>query len=187
MASHMRVVRTPIRELLTIQHEPVGDERGELERLFCAEELAEFLGQDKVVQVNRTRTALVGAIRGMHYQVPPSAEKKFVTCIRGRVFDVAVDVRRGSDTYLKWHGVELSPEANATYAIPEGFAHGFQVLEPESELLYFHTAFYDPKCERGLSPVDATLSIDWPLAITVMSERDRSHRVVDETFEGVEL
>ncbi len=187
MGSRLRVVETPLKGLHCVYHDPISDERGELERLFCADELVEVLAGDNVAQVNRTLTKAVGAVRGMHFQRPPSAEQKFVTCLRGRVFDVAVDLRRGSDTYFQWHGVELSPGSNLTFAIPAGFAHGFQVLEPDSELLYMHTNFYDPSAEAGLSPLDPAVGITWPLPVSQLSDRDRDHPVVDASFEGVKL
>jgi len=103
------------------------------------------------------------------------------------VLDVAVDVRAGSDTWLHWHAIELSPEANLTFAIPAGFAHGFQALEPNSELLYLHTGRYDPANERGLSPRDPAVAINWPVPIEHMSDRDHAHSLIDAEFGGVEL
>ena len=185
MSPRLVVESTLIGGLLTAIHPPLGDARGELERLFCANDLDEVLGERHIVQVNRTLTRQVGAVRGMHYQLPPSAEMKIVTCMRGRIFDVAVDLRAGSPTFLRPYGIELSEGTHRSFVIPEGFAHGFQVLESDSELLYFHTAFYDPVNERGLAPTDPALGIEWPLEISQISDRDAQHELVSDTFEGV--
>lgn len=110
---------------------------------------------------------------------------KFVRCLRGRVWDVAVDLRRSSPSFLKWHAEELSPEHATMLVIPEGCAHGFQVLEAESELLYLHTAHYEKSAEGGVRHDDPRLGIHWPLPVTDLSERDRSHPLLDTTFPGV--
>ncbi len=173
--------------LAVATHPPVGDARGELERLFCVTEMADVVGDRRIMQINRTRTSAVGAVRGMHYQLAPHAEMKLVTCLRGRVLDVAVDLRMGSPTFLEYQAIELSPHSHTTFVIPEGFAHGFQVLEPDSELLYFHTASYEPGAERGVSSTDPAIGIEWPLPIAQLSERDRSHEPIGDTFRGVAL
>ena len=128
-----------------------------------------------------------GTVRGMHFQLPPSAETKLIRCLRGRVFDVAVDLRRDSPTFLKWSGHELSATNAHLLVIPEGFAHGFQVLEPDSELLYLHTAFYDPAHEGGLSPADPMLAIRWPLPVNGLSDRDRNHPQLTADYRGIAL
>lgn len=187
MSSRFAVSETTIPDLLMVRHEPLGDDRGELERLFCLDVLRSSFADRNVVQINRTLTKQVGAVRGMHYQLPPSAETKVVTCLRGRVLDIAVDLRADSPTFLKSYAVELYSDAHHSLLIPEGFAHGFQTLECDSELLYFHTAFYDPASERGLVPTDPALGIDWPLPISQISTRDAQHPLVDDNFEGVRL
>lgn len=187
MPSMISVASAGIDGLSVATHAPIGDDRGELERLFCASDMADAIGDRTITQVNRTRTQAVGAVRGMHFQLPPHAEMKLVACTRGRVFDVAVDLRSGSETFLQYDAVELAPENHRTFIIPEGFAHGFQVLEPDSELLYLHTAIYTPNAERAVSATDPAIGIEWPLPITQMSERDRSHDPLDERFRGVVL
>ena len=107
-----------------------------------------------------------------------------IRCIKGRVWDVALDLRRGSPTFLQWHAQELSPEANSMIVIPEGFAHGFQTLEAGSELLYLHTARYAPENEGGLRYDDPSIGIIWPLPVTEVSQRDRNHLLLDSQFEG---
>ena len=121
----------------------------------------------------------------MHFQYPPSAEMKMVRCLRGRVFDVAVDLRQGSATFLQWHAEELSADNNRMFIIPEGFAHGFQVLDESSELLYLHTAAYNPSAEGGLRFDDPAIGIDWPLTITDISLRDQQHPLLSDEFEGL--
>jgi dTDP-4-dehydrorhamnose 3,5-epimerase len=121
----------------------------------------------------------------MHYQQSPSAEMKFVRCLKGRVWDVAVDLRTGSRTFLKWHAEELSPHNARMLAIPEGLAHGFQVLDPESELLYLHTAPYAPAVESGVSYNDQTLAITWPMPISNVSARDRHLPLISPDFQGL--
>ena len=166
----MKSRATPIEGLRLIERTPLADERGFLERLFCATEL----GFAKPIrQINRTLTRRRGSVRGLHFQRPPHAETKIVTCTRGRVFDVAVDLRKGSATFLKWYGVELAGTGNRSLLIPEGFAHGLQTLEDDCEMLYLHTADYDAEAEGGINAADARLGIAWPLPVTEMSVKDR--------------
>jgi dTDP-4-dehydrorhamnose 3,5-epimerase len=176
----------PLPGLFLLERIPVQDARGSLERLFCSEILASLGVRRPLAQINLTRTRRRGSVRGMHFQHPPHAETKIVSCLRGRVFDVAVDVRRGSPTFLRWHAEELSPEGHASLLIPEGFAHGFQALADECELLYFHTAAWHAEAEGGLRPTDPALGISWPLPIADMSERDAGHPAIDGNFAGVD-
>lgn len=188
MSDRFDITETPISGLKRILRKPKGDHRGYLERLFCSEEFQSLLPDDRgLVQINHTLTTTRGAVRGMHFQCPPHAEFKFVSCIRGEVFDVAVDLRRESPSFLHWHGEVLSAENHKTLLIPEGFAHGFQVLKDDSEMLYFHTASYQSAAEGGLNPRDPKLAIQWPEAITELSERDASHPMLDDQFAGVAL
>lgn len=183
----MTLTDFPLAGMFEAQARVVQDERGRFARLFCMEALAAAHRGRSIVQINHSTTRNVGAIRGMHYQRAPAAEGKWVRCLKGRVFDVAVDLRRGSATFLYWHGVTLSAEAMNAVFIPEGCAHGFQVLEPDSELLYLHTAMYAPSLEGGVRFDDPALSIEWPLPITDTSERDRRHPLIDAAFEGIQL
>jgi len=163
------------------------DHRGAFSRLYCDHELASLIGPRRIVQVNQSRTVTVGAVRGLHYQCPPDAEMKLVLCLRGRVWDVAVDLRHNSPTFLSWHAEELTPTNARMMVIPEGFAHGFQVMEPDSELLYLHTAFYTPSSEGGLCHDDPRLAIHWPLAVTDLSARDAAHPLINSSFSGIAL
>ena len=183
----MKLTETRLAGVYLAYTSPAKDPRGVFTRLFCERELAQALGSRRIQQINQTRTHLVGAIRGMHWQYPPHAEMKFIRCIRGRVWDVAVDLRVGSSTFLKWHAEELSAENGSMMIIPEGCAHGFQVLEPDSELLYLHTACYAPGAEGGVRFDDPVLGVAWPLAVTDLSERDARHRPISPDFEGIRL
>ncbi|HKI80150.1 MAG TPA: dTDP-4-dehydrorhamnose 3,5-epimerase [Pseudodesulfovibrio sp.] len=162
--------------LYLLETEPFKDHRGQFARLFCARELAE-IGLDKpIAQINHSLTRTKGTIRGMHFQLPPHAEIKIVRCLRGACFDVAVDLREDSPTYLRWHGERLTDKNNRALLIPEGFAHGFQTLEPDTELLYFHTEFYTPDSESGVRYDDPAIGIAWPLPVCDISDKDKSHQ-----------
>jgi dTDP-4-dehydrorhamnose 3,5-epimerase len=175
----------PLVGLLRIERKPLADGRGSFVRLFCAEELAAAGWNKPITQINHSYTAKRGTVRGMHFQYPPHAEMKLVICLRGEVWDVAVDLREGSPTFLRWHAERLSAENNAALLIPEGFAHGFQTLTDEVELLYLHTHPYVPAAEGRIHPQEARLAIAWPLAITELSERDAAAAPLPADFAGV--
>lgn len=178
---------TPLSDLSILQRHPIGDDRGYLERLFCQDELQSLLTGRSIVQINHTLTTRVGTVRGMHFQYPPQAEMKLISCLYGEVFDVAVDLRQGSPTFLQWHGEVLSANNHRTVVIPEGFAHGFQTLSDRCELIYFHTAPYTPKLEGGVRYDDPRLKIQWPLPVSDLSQRDLSHPLLSEDFIGIAL
>lgn len=178
----MKVARTDLPGVMVVTGSPHTDPRGSFERLFCARELAGVLNGRRIVQINHSRTVAVGAIRGLHFQRAPHAEMKLVRCLRGRVWDVAVDLRAESPTFLHWHAEELTPNDHRMLVIPEGCAHGFQVLAPDSELFYATTAFYTPEAEGGVRHDDPALAITWPLPVTTLSPRDRSHPPIDDHF-----
>jgi dTDP-4-dehydrorhamnose 3,5-epimerase len=183
----MNILSSPIAGVAVCEFTVFSDLRGDFTRLFCERELAPVLDGRRILQINHSLTRAQGAIRGLHYQRAPHAEMKFIRCIRGKVWDVAVDIRSGSPTFLHWHAIELSPESGRTLVIPEGCAHGFQVLEPDSEMLYFHTAMYDRASEGSIAYHDPSLAIDWPLAPTDLSERDRHYPVLSPQFQGIVL
>ena len=189
MSGRFEIFETPITGLKVLQRTPIGDARGYLERMFCANELASLSPRARnIVQINHTMTARTGrTIRGLHFQDPPHSEEKFVSCLQGEVFDVAVDLRRGSPTFLSWHAEVLSAENHKTMFIPEGFAHGFQTLTPDCEMLYFHTAFHEPDAEGGLNAQDPALQICWPLEVTERSARDMAHPLIAADFSGISV
>ena len=188
----MNAPRFEIREgglpgLKIIQREVLEDPRGSFSRLYCAETFQAAGFPPGVSQINHTLTKAIGTVRGLHFQHPPHAEAKVVTCIRGRILDVAVDLRAGSPTFLHWEGVLLSGENRTSLLIPQGFAHGFQTLEADCELLYLHSAPYCPEAEGGLHPLDPKLGIQWPRAIAELSQRDQSHPWLLPRFHGLTL
>lgn len=185
MTTRFDILDTPISGLHILERKPVGDDRGYLERLFCAAELQPILSGKTIAQINHTLTANRGTVRGMHFQYPPHAETKFVSCLRGEVFDVAVDLRNNSPTFLHWHAEILSANNHRTLIIPEGFAHGFQTLSDNCEMLYFHTAPYHPGAEDVLNVHDPRLGISWPLPVTGLSPRDAGHPLLNNGFTGV--
>lgn len=158
-----------------------SDARGSLARLFCAQELKGMGWPGVVEQVNHTVTVGKGTVRGLHFQTPPFAEAKLVTCIRGAVWDVAVDVRRDSATFLQHVGLELSAANCCAALIPPGCAHGFQALADEVELIYVHSEPYVRTCEGGLHPCDPSLGIAWPLPVLNLSVRDSGNRLIGDT------
>lgn len=177
----------PLRGLRLVERTRLGDSRGYLTRLFCVDELSLAGWCNPIAQINHTFTQRQGTVRGMHYQSPPHAEMKLVSCLRGEVWDVAVDVRAGSATFLQWHAEHLSADNARALLIPEGFAHGFQALTDNVELLYCHSAAHEPSAEAGLQAQDPRLAIDWPLPIVEMSARDASRAPLCFDFEGVLL
>ena len=178
---------TPIEGLCVIKRQPIGDERGYLERFFCAEELEEVIGKRGVVQANRTLTVKAGTVRGMHFQHPPYGEMKLVSCLQGEVFDVAVDLRRGSTTFLQWHAEILSADNHRTFCVPEGFAHGFQALTDDCEMFYLHTAAHQPEAEAGLCSLDPRIDIKWPMPIAERSARDKNFAMLTSEFSGLSI
>lgn len=178
---------TPLSGLMHIEHQRLADERGFLSRLFCSQELAALGWTQPVVQINHTYTARRGTVRGLHYQQAPALEAKLVSCLRGAVWDVVVDLRVGSPTYLQWHAEELSAGNRAALLIPPGCAHGFQALEDDTELLYLHTAPHTPECEGALHVLDARLDIVWPLPVVGLSPRDAAHPMLNANFAGIRL
>lgn len=182
----MRWHATPLADLYEIQHAPVGDARGRFTRLFCERELEQLRPGLHFTQINLSETRGRGTVRGLHYQTPPAAEAKLIHCLRGRAFDVAVDLRADSATFLRWHSVELSDDNDRAIFIPEGFAHGFQALSDEVHLLYMHTAPWTPSCEAGLRHDDPRLAIRWPLPVDNVSDRDRAHPLIDDAFDGAQ-
>jgi dTDP-4-dehydrorhamnose 3,5-epimerase len=183
--SSFDVTPTPLDGLMLVTRRRREDARGFFSRLFCAQEMAELGWHHPVAQVNHSLTRQPGAVRGLHFQHPPHAEDKFVSCLRGAVFDVAVDLRDGSPTFLCWHGETLSAENGRSLLIPQGFAHGFQALEPDCELIYLHSRPYAPEAEGGLHVSDPRLAIAWPCPVTDLSERDASHALVSDGFAGL--
>lgn len=187
MMARLDFFNTPLAGLMLVQRKPIEDARGFLSRFYCVEEFRYAGMNEPISQINHTFTRQKGAVRGLHYQKPPHAENKIVSCLRGEVFDVAVDLRKNSPTFLHWHGEILSAQNHRSMLVPEGFAHGFQALTEDCELIYLHTVPYVQKAEAALNVTDTRLGIIWPLAIAELSDRDRSHPMITLDFEGIFL
>jgi dTDP-4-dehydrorhamnose 3,5-epimerase len=176
-----------IEGLLRITRGTFEDARGLFARLYDAGELARGGSFRAAEQVNYTRTLGAGSVRGMHFQHPPHAEAKIVTCLSGEIFDVAVDLRSGSKTFLHWHGEKLSGGRLNSLLIPEGMAHGFQVLSDEAHLLYLHSVPYAPEAEGRVHPLDPAVKIAWPLEVRNLSARDGAAPFLSPGFAGLTL
>ena len=181
----MTFSQTPLQGSYVINLSPYSDERGWFARTYCENEFRQIGHEAKWVQMNHSYTAKKGTVRGMHFQLPPYREIKMVRCVRGKVFDVIVDIRKDSATFLKWFGAELSPEAMNMMYIPEGFAHGFETLTDDAELIYHHSAFYTPGAEGGIRYNDPSVGIVWPLEVIAVSERDLNHPLLTQEFKGI--
>lgn len=164
---------TKLSGAFVIELEKRGDERGFFARTFCREEFSAKGLNTQLAQANMAYSRYQGTLRGMHYQISPHEEAKLVRCTRGRIFDVAVDLRPDSATYRQWFGVELSAENYQMFYIPEGFAHGYQTLCDHVELIYMVSAFYAPEAERGVRWDDPCFGIEWPMAPEVISDKDQ--------------
>jgi dTDP-4-dehydrorhamnose 3,5-epimerase len=183
---HLSLQATPLAGVYLLQRSRQVDARGFLSRVFCADTLAEAGWQGPVAQINQTLTLHKGTVRGLHFQHPPHAEYKLVSCLRGCVWDVAVDLRPGSPTFLQWHAEYLDADQGAALLIPAGFAHGFQAISDNAELLYCHSQAFAPHAQGGLHPTDPRLSIRWPLDIANLSDRDAQAPLLTPSFAGVD-
>ena len=176
---------TPLAGSYVIDLEPYSDDRGWFARFYCEKEFQQIGHDKKWVQFNHSFTKNKGTVRGMHYQLPPHREIKMVRCVAGAVFDVIVDVRKDSETFLQWFGTELSAANKKMLYIPEGFAHGFQCVTDDCELIYLHSEFYVPNDEGGIRYNDPKVAINWPLPVHTLSPRDAGHPDLDEKFKGI--
>ena len=185
--SRFHLSQTPISGLILVERLRTQDERGFFSRFFCSEALQDVGFRLPIAQINHTHTARQGAVRGLHFQRSPHAEDKLVSCLRGEVFDVAVDLRLGSPTFLRWHAEILSAQNACSLFIPQGFGHGFQTLTDDCELIYLHSRPYVADAEGALNASDPSLAIRWPLAFTDISERDAQHPLLTNAFKGLQL
>ena len=183
----MKFKKTKLEGLVIIEPEIFEDNRGNFYRVYCEHELKEIGYNKCIVQINQSLNKKKGTIRGMHFQYPPKAEIKFVKCLMGSVFDIAIDLRKNSPTFLQWHSEILSANNKKIMYIPEGFAHGFQTLEDNSEILYLHSEFYSSELESGIRYNDPKINIKWPLELTEISIRDKNHKLLDDNFVGIKI
>lgn len=183
----MKFIETPLHGLYVIEHKKLRDERGLFARTFCKHEFLQIGFTKELVQFNHSFNVKKGTIRGMHYQNQPFSECKLIRCVQGKVFDIAIDIRKNSPTYLRHFGIELSQENMLSIFIPEGFAHGFQTLEHNTSLIYHHSEYYTPQADAGIRHNDPEINIYWPLSAENLSEKDKSYPLIDEKFEGIQV
>lgn len=181
----MKFFPTSLSGACIIEPQPFSDERGWFARTYCKQEFAQIGHEGEWVQLNHSYTSKKGTIRGMHFQAPPYQEIKMVRCIAGAVYDVIIDVRKNSPTFLQWLGIELTASNKKMLYIPAGFAHGFQCLTNDCELLYHHTEFYTPNSEGGIRFDDPKVNIQWLLPVSIISTRDAGHPYLSENFKGI--
>jgi dTDP-4-dehydrorhamnose 3,5-epimerase len=175
----MKFKETKIKGLYIIEPELKIDERGYFARIFCKKELKKIGFNFDIVQINRSLNKKKGIIRGMHFQKPPKAEDKIVQCIKGAIYDVAVDLRKGSRTFGQWVAEELTEHNKKMFLIPKGFAHGSQSLKDNSEILYFLSEFYSPEYESGVRWDDPFFNIKWPIKNPILSEKDKNWLLIN--------
>jgi len=180
----MIIDKTFIKDLVLIKRFKKKDNRGYLERLYCDEKLKKKIKFKKFVQVNHTLTKNKGTVRGLHFQKGKYADAKIVSCIKGEVWDVAVDLRKNSKTFLQYFYIRLSEKNSLSLFIPKGFAHGFQALKPNSEMIYFHSSNYNKKSEDGLNISDPKINIKWPIPIKTLSKKDKHHKFLNNNLKG---
>ena len=184
MEKKLNIKNTNFEGLFIIEPNIFEDNRGSFSRIFCENELSSILDFN-IKQINHSVTSKRGTIRGLHFQYEPNSEIKMIKCVKGSVFDVVVDIRRNSETFLKVFSIELSEFNNKIIFIPKGFAHGFQALEDDTELIYLHSSLYKPSNEGALNPVDKILDITWPEDISNISEKDKNHPFITDKFKGI--
>ncbi len=182
-----KIITEVLNGIKLIETKPVNDDRGFFQRLVCFDEFKEIGLNKNIVNINNSFTKNAGAIRGLHYQIQPFSETKIVKCIKGSIYDVAVDIRKNSPTFLKYFATELTEKNNRMLFIPEGFAHGFQSLTNDTEIIYFVTNYYSKKHDSGLNPFDTRINITWALECTDISEKDRNAKFIDNNFIGIDI
>lgn len=180
------VTELPLKGAYFIEPNTSKDHRGSFSRVFCKEELSDIF-DGNIAQINHSITHQKGSIRGLHFQYPPNAEIKMVKCIQGSAFDIIVDIREGSPTFLHSYSTVLSSTNMRTIYIPKGFAHGFQTLEEDTQLLYIHSEVYTPDNEGALNVLDPLLAIRWPLPLGDLSQRDTHHPMINKNFQGIRV
>lgn len=175
----MKFIETPLAGLYVVEIEPLNDDRGFFARGFCARDFQAQGLEPTVAQCNISFNEKAGTLRGLHFQASPHEEAKLIRCTRGAIYDVAVDIRPNSPTYLKWYATELTSESRRMMFIPRGFGHGFQTTVDKSEVFYLMSEFYHPESARGLRWDDPMLRITWPIANPIISDKDRTYPLID--------
>ena len=180
-------LETTFIEGLFVLHRPVRrDERGFFSRIFGADEITAAGRPTQAVHVNTSTSVAVGTLRGIHFQYPPYAEAKIVSCAAGAIWDVGIDLRPGSPTRLQWFGTTLTPDNGVSLIVPEGFGHAFITLEPNSTVVYVVSAVYAPNHESGVRFDDPLLGIKWPIKPTVLSKKDRAWGLIEHRMDELD-
>ena len=181
----MTFLETDLKGSYIIDLKLLNDDRGSFARTFCKEQFRQIGHTKEFVQCNQSWNKITGTVRGMHFQIAPYKEIKLVRCVRGSVFDVIIDLRKDSQTFLMYFGIELNEHNKRAMYIPVGFAHGFQTLTDNTELIYMHSEYFNQEADIGLNYADPVLNIKWPLPISSISEKDRKYPFIDSTFKGL--
>ena len=187
MSQRFKFVGTKIKGVYVIIPNPFKDHRGMFARVFCKNEFQEIGHSKEIVNINHSATKMKASIRGMHFQYPPKAEVKIIKCIKGSIFDVAIDLRKNSETFLNYYHEVLSADNMKMLYVPEGFAHGFQSLEDDIEMIYYTTEFYSPEHEGGIRYNDPKVNVEWPLEVTDISEKDKNQNLLSDNFKGIKV
>lgn len=174
----LKFLNTKFDGLSVVEKNPFIDERGTFSRLYCSKLLKVNAFPFEVQQINFSSTIEKATIRGMHYQEKPFEEAKLVTCLKGEIFDVVVDIRKSSPTYGQSFSIVLSDENLKSILIPPGFAHGFQTMKDNCNVLYLHSLPHNKESERGLNPFDPSLDINWPLSVSKISDKDKNYPLI---------
>ena len=182
----LKIEPTFIKDLYVVHRHVHQDERGIFNRFFAADELAAAGRPSEAVHINASTSTSTGTLRGIHFQYPPFAEGKIVSCAAGAVWDVGIDLRPNSPTRFKWFGTKLTPENGVSLIFPEGFGHAFITLEPNSTVVYVVSAVYAPDHESGIMYDDPLLKIEWPIQPTVISEKDRSWDKIEKRLKELD-
>ena len=185
MLSNFSFKKTPFKDLLVLNQFNFNDNRGSFIKLYSEN----FFKKKKfqIRQVNYSLNKTKGTIRGMHYQVGGFAEEKIVTCIKGKIFDVVIDLRKNSKTYLKWYKIILNSKYKRSLFVPKGFAHGFQTLDDNTEIIYLHSKNHSKKHERTINSIDPKISIKWPIKKKIFSYKDRRQHFINNNFRGISV
>ena len=183
----MQLITTKFDDAFIIEPKLVQDDRGRFCRLFSMSDLKEHGLDFNIAQANYSISRNKGTIRGMHYQAQPFAEIKLFKCLSGRVYDVIVDIRKGSSTFLQWQGVELDKSSNLMVYVPRGFAHGVQALEPDTEILSFSSNPYSDETEGQIRWNDPRIGVHWPIDTPILSQKDSDAALLDQDFRGIEI
>ena len=186
MPNKLNITQTNFKDLYIVEPNSFKDERGAFSRVYCENEMHDIFGKS-IKQINHSITKEKGTVRGLHFQYEPNTEIKMVKCIKGAILDVVVDIRKNSPTFLQYFSIELTEQNQKMIYIPKGFAHGFQTLEDNTELIYFHSSVYTQNNEGGINIYDFKLNIKFPLDIINLSKRDENHQFLTNEFRGIEI